>query len=88
MKTLNHVFTLNPADPSGEQVILHTKFEDISDSAQEGEDLLNIEQELILNSGIHSAHFNIGFLLNPSTLRELANTIESYKKKALYSINR
>lgn len=75
-KQLNHVFTLNPEQNGGEHVILHTTFE----RNKEGDKTtISATQELIMNSYTSSAHFNFGFLLNPSSLRHLANQLEKFE---------
>lgn len=75
-KQLNHVFTLNPESNDGESVYLHTTFER---NGEGDKTTVSATQELILNSYANSAHFNFGFLLNPSSLRQLANQLEKFE---------
>jgi len=75
-----HVFSFNPNDNNGEQLILVTKFTDNGDGYPDG---IYVTQELRFFSHCNAATFYLtGVTLNPENLRELANQLESEEIKA------
>ncbi len=67
-----HCFAFNPTDNGGEQLTLHTVFED------NGDDEPIMSQRLTLQSYCNAAHFELsGVTITPESLRKLANELES-----------
>lgn len=67
MSKEKHVFTFNPNSNGGEQLHLTTFVEAGWPN-----------QELSLNSYGNAASFNLGFLMNPDKLRQLANELDKF----------
>lgn len=75
---LKHTYCLNRHDNGGEHLMLYTKF--FANGDPNG---LYTNQELQLNSYCNSASFNLfSIKLNPESLRELADQLESAENYA------
>lgn len=76
-----HTFCLNPHDNGGESLLITTEFLSNGDNITEKDGVFGT-QSISMHSYCNSAQINLGsMLLNPKTLRELANQLESERNK-------
>ncbi len=74
----NHVFSFNPHDNGGEQVVLITK---IFGNGDQGGIYYN--QKLTMQSYCNAASFAMHGVMTPKALRRLADELEECERKAL-----